>query len=121
MSLLSRTIRGGFAILIALSLALAPADACASVAKLKRDPSHNCCPHKAKPAIPDLTSPDCHCSISQSVPAPVAANDGEITVPAVTIGRTWPGRDVQTVVSFVSAEKLYSPQFRYIAFHQLLI
>ena len=121
MVLLSRTIRGVFASLIALSLSLAPPDICASVAKLKRDTSHNCCPHKARPAIPDLTSPDCHCTISPSAPAPVAANDGEITMPVLAIDRTWLGRAAPTVVPSVPAVKFYSLQFRYIAFHQLLI
>ena len=119
--MLSRTIRGAFASLIALSLSLTPADICASVAKLKRDPLHKCCPHKARPAIPDLTSPDCHCSISPSAPAPVVANDGEITVPVIAIDSTWPGRDALTVVLSVPAVKFYSLQHRYLAFHQLLL
>ena len=119
--LMGRTRRIGFALLIAFSLAITPAEPCAAVAKLQRDPAHACCPHKAKPAIPDLTSPDCHCTISQSTPPGALASERETSVPVATISETPITARADTDAQQPTLLQIRPLHFRHVAFQQLLI
>lgn len=119
---MTKVIRTGVALLIAATMLLVPNELGVAITKLQRDPAHDCCAHRAKTAIPDLLAPDCHCSITQSVPVEAPAKEGETAQLAVGHTLALPFAD-RMVASGVPAPlpQIRTPQFRYIAFHQLLI